>query len=623
MSNVSGANAQSVAATISQSTGPVTVERYGETIELVAGDVIYASDTITTGNHSVQLNFIDGSSANLSPQSVMSVQEFSFGQSNVNDSYVLNLAAGVMQAVSGAVVEQNPDAFKIITPKATAGIRGTTLLVSVNDDGSQEFVLQAIDQGHNLVITTYGGNQVSLTTANAGAQIPAGTSLDITPTTFTPQQVEQLVQKIVAALESDTPTESDGTTQTTLLLESEVVASVSTATLGELVSELVEVGISVGFEDSTGALGESIIETVLAPSDGDGSEDAPNLLVSVSIDGGESYIADEIQAITGQTYIAVSQDITITENITNTSIHISGDIASIGQGTLYAGNDNISGKDMLGGLVAGDSLNAGGDANLICGNDTISFANKDGGNSIYGDVRTVDGGQIQCGNDSIVITGTFSQSTIAGDIGVLNGGTITWGNDTITIYGDVGGGPNESNIYGDKTNEDVYAVSEGGNDSITLHADLHSIAAIYGGGGNDTITVLGTMGESTNSAPAIIAGAGDDVIRVAKFEEGNILTGQGNDLVEITVIEATNDRSIFTDEGSDTLSLKAEGNAKVQVKDFDVSNDVFIFNGTTITNDTMVTVGGTQKTFAEAATNLNTVTFTAGSDILTVYFQNS
>ncbi len=621
MSNVSGANAQSVAATISQSTGPVTVERYGESIELTVGDVVYASDTIKTGTSSVQLSFVDGSSASLSPQSVMSVQEFSYGQSNASDSYVLNLAAGVMQAVSGAVVEQNPDAFKIITPKATAGIRGTTLLVSVNGDGSQEFVLQAIDQGHNLVITTHAGNQISLTTANTGAQMPAGNSMDIAPATFTPQQVQEIVQKIVAALQNDSAAEGDGTTQTTLLLESELVASLSPTTLGELVSELVEVGISVGLEDSTGTLGESIMETVLAPSDSDGGGDAPSSLVPVSITGGESYIADQIEPSEGQTYIAVSQDITITENITISDIHISGDIASIGGGTVYAGSDNISGKDMLGGLVTGDSINAGGDANLICGHDTISFANKDGGNSIYGDVSTVDNGQIQCGNDSIVITGTFSQSTIAGDIGVLNEGVITWGNDTITIYGDVGGGPNESNIYGDKANEEIYAVSEGGNDSITLHADLRSIAAIYGGGGNDTITVLGTMGESTNSAPAIIAGAGDDVIRVAKFEEGNILTGQGNDLVEITVVEATNDRSIFTDEGSDTLSLKAEGNAKVQVKGFDVSNDVFIFNGNTITNDTMVTVSGAQKTFADAVTALNTVTFTAGTDVLTVYFQ--
>ncbi len=577
---------QAVAATISKASGPVTVERFGETVTLHVGDPVYASDVISTGAHSVVLSFIDGASASLGPQSTMTVQEFSYGDDKAETSFVLNLAQGAMRSISGKVVDQNPDAFKVITPKATAGIRGTDFITKVNEDGSEVHVVIALDQGHNLVVTSHTGGQVSLTSADQGALIGSGADGSITPTTFTDAEVQEIVQVIMAALTTQDGESAEGTVTQTLLLN-----DATTEALGEENVLLLQEALQVVGIVTSNAEGESFRESVNAPESVSGvksnstdagasaplsppsppspapspspSPEVPRIEVHVSED--KSYFADESTVESGD-YTFGSHDIVIDTDIVNATTVISGDLDIQNGGYVEAGSDVIIGKAMEAGRVVGDvEFMTGG--TLMAGNDSITFDSKSGGNSIYGDLANLAGGTVSLGDDVITIRGDFTESVISGDVQELTLPDIIvekWGDDTILIGGNVGEG---ASIYGDSSMH-AQLYSPDGHDSITVEGSLAGV--IYGdsmgsaasgqidysgmGSGNDTIfveTMLGssrvvgsdgnnniTVNTMTGNAKVAV-GYDDDVVTVNNMISGELYSLSGEDTFNVTLGETS------------------------------------------------------------------------------------
>ncbi len=544
--------AQHVAATISQMSGSVTVDRYGKSVELKLGDPIYATDTIKTGSGSVEVSFIDGAKAMLGPNSVMSVQEFSMGSEKEEASFVLNLASGALRTISGAVVEQNPDAFKVITPKATAGIRGTDFSTHVFADGSERFVLISLDQGHNLVVTTHTGQQLSLTTSNEGAEIGEdGTT--VTPVKYTKEEVEEIVQQIMSALQGEEDVDSATTDQVTLLLDSATAQALEAAgLLDDFVESATQAGASVGIEDGEEFLEPPTVTELLDSNDDGGGEGSS--LVSVSATGQEPYFADDIVPTAGNTYFMTSEHITVENPIASNSVIISGDLNEMAAGTVNAGSDSISVPSMSGGTVVGDvtSMNGG---TLYAGNDSITImGDKTGGNSLYGDVAGVESGELYFGHDSIVVQGSFSNSTIAGDARDIGSSTVQqWGNDTIRIEGDVMAETSSVTIYGDSSwNGDV-----GGNDSIYIGGSVIGIVGrieIYGGGGSDTIHIAKDNGplNGGGDGATIDGGAGNDVITIGGHTGGAVLGGAGNDT--ITAFDLGGGLSVEGGDGDDFIT---------------------------------------------------------------------
>lgn len=105
--------------------GTVSVQSTnGEASFLGKGSNIFSGDTITSAKKSFAvLKFTDDSKVVLRGNSVFKVEGYSFGEGQDNSSF--NLVKGGIRALTGAIARENPDNFKLETPVASLGVRGT------------------------------------------------------------------------------------------------------------------------------------------------------------------------------------------------------------------------------------------------------------------------------------------------------------------------------------------------------------------------------------------------------------------------------------------------------------------------------------------------------------------
>ncbi len=129
-------------------TGEVTLERASAAVVQASiagpagrarvGDLVYQGDVVATGaDGRVGINFIDGTSFNLSSNARMVLNEFVYDPGSTSNSTLLNLTKGTFTFVAGKVAKTGD--MKVDTPVATMGIRGTTPRVEIADDGTVRF----------------------------------------------------------------------------------------------------------------------------------------------------------------------------------------------------------------------------------------------------------------------------------------------------------------------------------------------------------------------------------------------------------------------------------------------------------------------------------------------------
>jgi len=89
--------------------------------EVAEGDVI-----ATAENSYARVKFADGTETVLRPATQVKVDSFSFQEQRPQaDNVALSLLKGGMRAVTGLLARRNPASFRVATPSATIGIRGT------------------------------------------------------------------------------------------------------------------------------------------------------------------------------------------------------------------------------------------------------------------------------------------------------------------------------------------------------------------------------------------------------------------------------------------------------------------------------------------------------------------
>jgi hypothetical protein len=100
--------------------------------KLQVGDLVPTGTTITTSLKSfVVLQFTDGARVTVRPNSTMIIEEYSYLEGN--DAVRLNLVSGGLRVVTGAIAKSNPEAYKVATPVALMGVRGTEFSVQLLD----------------------------------------------------------------------------------------------------------------------------------------------------------------------------------------------------------------------------------------------------------------------------------------------------------------------------------------------------------------------------------------------------------------------------------------------------------------------------------------------------------
>ena len=116
--------------------GPVTaVTHDGQTRTLHRGDEVDGGDRISTSSGRVQIRFTDGGFVALQPNTIFGVDQYIYANKKPEDTSVFfNLVRGGMRTITGVIGHINKDSYRVKTPVATIGIRGTSFTADINGD---------------------------------------------------------------------------------------------------------------------------------------------------------------------------------------------------------------------------------------------------------------------------------------------------------------------------------------------------------------------------------------------------------------------------------------------------------------------------------------------------------
>ncbi|MFK7863352.1 MAG: FecR domain-containing protein [Pseudohongiellaceae bacterium] len=114
-----------------------SVEKGRQRIE--AGSKIYVGDEITTrSNGTVFINFVDDASVSVRQDSHLQILSYQYDKARPEDSKVkFNLVRGVTRAISGEAATAAREQFRLNTPIAAIGVRGTDFVVRATDSTTE------------------------------------------------------------------------------------------------------------------------------------------------------------------------------------------------------------------------------------------------------------------------------------------------------------------------------------------------------------------------------------------------------------------------------------------------------------------------------------------------------
>lgn len=121
--------------TLTHFSGPVAVERAdGNVVSASAGLKVSTGDTVVTGVGAyARLEMTDGGEMVLRPDTRLKIDDYKFNTAKpAEDSFLFRMVKGGLRTVTGLIGKRgNKDAYRLDTPTATIGIRGTQFDVRV------------------------------------------------------------------------------------------------------------------------------------------------------------------------------------------------------------------------------------------------------------------------------------------------------------------------------------------------------------------------------------------------------------------------------------------------------------------------------------------------------------
>ena len=152
--------------------GEVSAERGGRRVILDTGSTIETGDVIQLGEFSnAQIRFSDQAIVSLRQKSVFRIDEYRFSsREEATSTAFFSLLRGGMRTITGLIGKSQSENYRVRTPIATVGIRGThyTLVVCQQDCRS--------DDGSLAADGTYGGVlEGRVVLANAAGEREFGT----------------------------------------------------------------------------------------------------------------------------------------------------------------------------------------------------------------------------------------------------------------------------------------------------------------------------------------------------------------------------------------------------------------------------------------------------------------
>lgn len=116
--------------------GDVQLRRGEALSRLSKGSELDGGDVVLTGAEGrAQIRFSDGGLVALYPDSQFTVTRYADGAGAGEDHFVVNLLRGGMRALTGLIGKRNPANYKVVTPTAVVGIRGSAFLLAIDANG--------------------------------------------------------------------------------------------------------------------------------------------------------------------------------------------------------------------------------------------------------------------------------------------------------------------------------------------------------------------------------------------------------------------------------------------------------------------------------------------------------
>ena len=100
------------------------------------GAKLESGDTISTERGRAQLRFTDGSFVSLAPKTTFEVEDYNYeGKEDGNERSFFKLFRGGLRSITGAIGKRNRNAYRMSTPVATIGIRGSEMNITPTAGG--------------------------------------------------------------------------------------------------------------------------------------------------------------------------------------------------------------------------------------------------------------------------------------------------------------------------------------------------------------------------------------------------------------------------------------------------------------------------------------------------------
>lgn len=127
---------------------------------LIKGELVNSGERLETNRGRVQIRFTDGSFISLQPNTVFGLDQYKFDKNKPDDgSLLFNFLRGGMRTVSGAIGKVNRANYKVQTPVATIGIRGTSYAANQEPNGK---LLLTVGSGIVNLENDFGSSNVNV-----------------------------------------------------------------------------------------------------------------------------------------------------------------------------------------------------------------------------------------------------------------------------------------------------------------------------------------------------------------------------------------------------------------------------------------------------------------------------
>ena len=593
------------AAVVAKLTGKAVIIRGSESLPLALDSELQTSDSVRTeAGAKVELLFTDGATIELGPSTQVELKDFVFDLQGANPpSFVMHMLEGAVRSVSGKVVEQNPEAFKLTSPLGAVGIRGTSTLHLIYAN-HEVHVVQDISGNHTVQLTTPDGRSITMTGSALGVTITSGDFSPLVLQNISPGEMQDLLKiwlednKASESMQRFAAGETADLIHKLAALFIDGHLGVDTLDANSLVSALAVdsdelLPLAISETEDLDPLGTPFL--VNPPS----SEPLVSLNVSLNViygTPGDDWLlssagADLIYGFSGNDFIWTDAGNDTVYGGYGSSDFISSDFIvkpySMSDGTILCGDEDILPAGAIG---DDDCIIVGAVPELLPSstfpwpyptiidpyNDSVAYGPGDMyGGVIYGDARIMEAGST-AGNDLIIVHGDMYGGVIFPDAAEYTG-AVTGASNEIYIYGNMyggtihcseGGGGGYDYICIGYENGDMYGgaiycgdrgdcvrvvgnmfggeINGGaGNDIVMWFGDMRGV--INGGAGNDSIDGFSMSGGTING------GAGNDVIQVTSVINGTINGGAGNDFINVSL--GISGGTIDGGDGDDTIYL--------------------------------------------------------------------